>query len=258
MPLLSWLLMSGGAASLVPVIVADDIGTTVANPVTTVSVVNSGVAGQLCILHVVGRASTGPVLPTFTPPSGFQSINSVVNTIDMACQAWWKILDGTEGVNLTVTSSEAATQGMALGSLIITGFGTTPVHVSRVDSSVGNDANVAFGSLVTTDANCLILRLTGATVAAAGVLSVTQPGGYAENYDGHSTNAAAIRRLASAGSKSLVAAGATGVENGTLTAARIWGAISIAITPLVITSTGGLITPNFRIKDLANMRRRRR
>lgn len=260
MSLLSLLLMNGaGVASAAPQVAWSNIGTTSVNPTTTVDVVNDGSAGQLCILFLLSRAETGPLDPTLTPPAGFQSIENDLNTVDVAVEAWWKILDGTEGANFTLTTSASST-GLAAVAVGITGYGSVPIHVSGKSNSGGvNNAVVTYSDLVTTDNDCLILRFLGFTVVGGGTNSSTLAG-YTELEDGHSTNAAGVRRGAAAYRKELAVAGSTGAEVGAIASARLWSSISVAITPFIPAPSVGpnRVTPIFTRDQLAIIRRRRR
>jgi hypothetical protein len=217
-----------------PVLASYEIGHTLANPVVSVTCNRpTGLtAGDLIILAAITRAAPGPVAPILTiNPSGFNSLASRLNTVDVYAQAWTRIADGSEPASFQIDTDLATTQSMCMIAARITGYATPVPHQSGSgDNATVSDTTVEHANMTTTDADCLILRITAFTAPGAGVNSCTVPAGYTERLDDHSTNVASIRRGISLSEKNLAVAGATGVEVTTLAVSRLWAEFSLAIS----------------------------
>lgn len=179
-------------------------------------------------------ASSAPAV-TWNLPAGFDTPQITVGntTGGRSVIAWKRKATGSEGATFTV-STTATTASIACFCMVVKPTDSTfslevDVAATPTDSGGVNNATVTFPSITTTVANTVLVRASGANLAAGTTNALSTPTSHTEHVDSQTSAATSARTHLAVYTIAQAAAGASGSPTGTLTTARPWQTITFAV-----------------------------
>ena len=210
-------------------------GTAARNATTlTINKPTSVVAGDVMIANIQLRKGTVTAYPSLSGWTSIASVNFENGGADHRCEVLYRVAGSSEGTSYTFNlAGGAQVDGAAGGIVAYSGVDTTSPLDAVGSYTTGSTKAISGVSAITVSANAAVLMCVGSFEGlTVGSFSTTSPGALTALYG----SVADANGTVGAGWGIKTTAGSTGTGSATLSSAKVWGAILLALKPGSTTS----------------------